>query len=210
MKKRGLCLLLALMMLTGTAALATSLPGLDALTALAKNAKITPLALPEVFEITYRTPDGELTLSRDVQGNLIYTNGETAIAFVKNAEDSYFEATPTELGLVLGDLTPLTFAEVKEKIADIWNMIEPHEQNEHSAITAVFDKNAKVAGREANRFHEAKHTGSDTGYSVAVDAVVWYTFDKETGVCLMKETAPDEDRADAEVVYECVSYTITK
>lgn len=211
MLKKGLsfCLVLALL-IGGTALAVTGLPSLDALSAIAKNAKVTPLALPDVFEIAYRTPDGELFLSRDENGWLTYVEGDVTRLFVKTGEDAYLAATPADTGYNVEDLNPLTFEQVKEAVAPIWQMIEPNERNERSASTAIFDKNIDLLGRKASRYRISIHEGNESSYSVELSTAVWYTFDKDTGVCLMKETAADENRKNAEVVFECIKYTVIR
>ena len=197
MKKAGLCLLAGLLSLivAGTA-LAAGLPGMDALIQLATSSKPTPLKLPDVFEITYRTQDGEVSLSRGADGTLTAVRGEETFRYLRKGDDAYQAETGETL----------TLDEVKAAIAFVWDLIEPSEQVESAAIIAIYDGNTKIAGREANRFRETLHQGDGSGYSVEASGAVWYTFDKKTGVCLAKETAPDENHENAEVLYECLSY----
>ena len=191
MKMKWMSLMLVFALLLSGSALAVSLPGLDALSAIATAASPTPLELPEVFEIVYKTAEGELSLSRAEDGSITYVNGETTLVFTKTGDDAYaFEAET------------LTFEELKERIAAVWQLIEPREEVERGAVTSAFDANVTVLDRKANRFRQAIHAD----FSAQSDNVAWYTFDKTTGVCLMKETGPDEDHKNAEIVYECVSF----
>ena len=208
MKLKLLSILTAIMLLLSASALATSLPGLDALTALAKSSSPTPLSLPAEFSITYRTQAGELSLSRSADGNLTYVNGAETALFLKSGDDAYLAATPTESGYTLNELTPITFEQVKERIAPVWQLIAPVELGGAAAVTASFDGNTEVLGRSANRFRLAVHTGTEAGYSVTVNSAVWITLDHENGICLMKETAADENHANATVEFECVSLEI--
>ncbi len=210
MKKQWLALLVTALLVASVTAYATGLPGLDALTAIARNAKRTPLTLPEVFEIVYRTPDGEVSLSRDADGNLTFAGGDATLIFLKNAEDSYLAAEQTDAGYALTDLTPMSFDQVKEKIAQVWRLIEPNEEQSQMAVVASVDGKVQVLGRDATRFREAVHEGTASGYDIHVTGALWYTFDQETGVCLMMETAPDESHDNAEAVFECVKYEIGK
>ena len=200
MKIRCLCVCLAVMLIVSGSALAMSLPGLSALSTVATNSTPTPLKLPDVFEIVYQTAEGEVSLRRDGAGSFTYLNGETKLVFTKSGKDAY--KSESESG-------KLTFDEVCERIAPVWNLIAPNESAQ-GAVTVAFDRNVKVADRDANRFREAVHTNTGSGFSVESDLVVWYTFDKATGVCLAKETAPDENRDNVTVEFTCISYVVGK
>lgn len=198
MKKLSMGILAGLLILTlAGAALAAGLPGMDALIQVAKSAKPTPLTLPEVFSLTYRTAEGEVSLSRGADGALVAVRGEETYRFELVGENLYKTAE--------GDRRSLD--EIKKDIAFVWDLVEPTEQVENAAVIVMFDANTKALGRDANRFRQSTHEGTETGYSVDASKAVWYTFDKKTGVCLMKETAADENHENAEVVYECVAYT---
>ena len=162
MKRKLLSLLLVVTLLTAGTAMAVSLPGLDALTTIAVSAKPTALQLPEVFSITYRTLENDVTLSRSADGSLMYINGEQALAFIKVGDDAYQKTEMTEGGgFAEVDSSLLTLDEVKEDISTVWYMIEPHQEAASQAVVAVFDANVTVLGREANRFRESIHTGSE-------------------------------------------------
>ena len=178
-------------------ALASGLPGMDALIQIAKSARPTPFKLPEVFSITYRTADGEVSLRRGADGALVAIQGDQTFRFEAAGENIY----RTEQG------NKISLDEVKALISFVWGLAEPSEQVESAAIVAIFDADTEIAGRKANRFRETLHQADKDGYSVGSTGAVWYTFDKKTGVCLMKEVGPDENHENAEVVFECVSYT---
>ena len=193
MKTRLLCVCLAVLLLVSGSALAQGLSGLGALSAIATAASPTPLELPDVFEIVYRTAEGEVSLSRDADGSFTYVNGDTKLVFAKTGDDAY--TAENETGT-------LTFDEVKERIAPVWQMIEPDEDIGSAAVTAAFETNVTILDRKANRFRQSVHTD----FSTKIDTAVWYTFDKATGICLIKETGTDEIHDNAEIVYECVSF----
>ena len=208
MRAKWLCICLTALMLFAVTASAATLPGgLDALSALAKGAKPTPFQLPDTFDIAYRTADGELALSRDENGHLKYVNGDNVTMYLKAGDDAYVASIANESGAdTAKTITALTFDQVKEQIAPIWSLMAPNGENEHGAVTAEFDKNVKLLGRKANRFRSSIHSGDDKGYSVKADIIEWYTFDKETGVCLMKETGETSDHDKAQVAFECIRF----
>ena len=201
MKIRILCVLLAALLMIGVSAMAVSLPALDALSAIATAQSPAPLELPKVFKIVYQTEAGNISLSRGADGNLTYENGAESLVFTKAGDGTYLDAATGET---------LTFDQVKERIALVWDMIAPHEEADKAAVTVTFDRSVKVADREASRFREAVHTETETGYSVKTDLAVWHTFDHQTGVCLAKETAPNENHDNVTAVFTCVSYEIGK
>ncbi len=197
MKTKWMSLILVIVLLMGSSALALGLDGLEGLSAIATAASPTPLELPEVFEIVYRTMLGEVSLSRGEDGGITYINGETKLVFARTGEDAY--TAENEAGT-------LTFEEVKERIAPVWQMIEPHEEINSATVVSAFEADVTLLDRKANRFRESVHSASEGSYSVESDAVVWYTFDKATGVCLLKEAGSDENHDNAVIIFECVSF----
>ena len=207
MKKLGMCVLAGLLaVMLAAPALASGIPGLEALLQVAAASKPAEVKLPDVFEITYRTADGEVSLSRDADGNLTARNGDETLLYLKVDEDAYLPAVPGDTGYTLTATETVTLDGVKEALAFVWDMIEPREEHEATAVVAIFDGNVDLIGRSANRFRQALHESDANGYSVKTTAAVWYTFDKETGACLMKETGPDENRSNATIAYECISF----
>ena len=144
--------------------------------------------------------EGELSLSRDEAGNFTYANGDKTLTYELTDAGTYQGAGETGL----------TLEQLKERIAPVWDLLQPHDEIEDEAVTMAFDANVKVLGRDANRFREAEHKAEDGVYSAASTGAVWYTFDKATGICLLKETGTDEEHRNAETVYECVSFEIGK